>query len=175
MTTTPQNLQPPVDYIPRITAQYSGLGYGEYRWLESEEAPAWTPLSKPLSESKLGLICTGGIYASGQTAFHFKDDTVDNSDLEEERERLAKKKRQKVMNYIDDIEEKVGDVNKAVAAYLEEAYKDGTLDDNTKQLRKIKKKLEMQMASFMRTVNLGHHLMREGKFMIHIDHEHQVD
>ena len=75
MTTTPQSLQPPVDYIPRITAQYSGLGYGEYRWLESEEAPAWTPLSKPISESKLGLICTGGIYASGQTAFHFKDDT----------------------------------------------------------------------------------------------------
>ena len=76
MATIPQRLQPPVDYIPRITAQYSGLGYGEYRWLESEEAPEWTPLSKPLSESKLGLICTGGIYATGQTAFHFKDDTT---------------------------------------------------------------------------------------------------
>ena len=49
MSTTPQRRQPPVDYIPRITAQYSGLGYGEYRWLESEEAPNWVPLSKPLS------------------------------------------------------------------------------------------------------------------------------
>ena len=75
MPTNYQRLQPPVDYIPRITAQYSGLGYGEYQWLQSEDAPAWTPLSKPLSESKLGFICTGGIYSAGQTAFHFKDDT----------------------------------------------------------------------------------------------------
>ena len=75
MPTNYQRLQPPVDYIPRITAQYSGLGYGEYQWLESEDAHAWTPLSKPLSESKLGFICTGGIYSAGQTAFHFKDDT----------------------------------------------------------------------------------------------------
>ena len=75
MPTNYQRLQPPVDYIPRITAQYSGLGYGEYQWLQSEHAPAWTPLSKPLSESKLGFICTGGIYSAGQTAFHFKADT----------------------------------------------------------------------------------------------------
>ena len=76
MSPIAQRRQPPVDYIPRITAQNSGLGYGEYRWLESEEAPNWVPLSKPLSESKLGLICTGGIYVTGQTAFHFKDDTT---------------------------------------------------------------------------------------------------
>ena len=76
MPTNYQRLQPPVDYIPRITAQYSGLGYGEYQWLESQNAPAWTPLTKPLSDSKVGLICTGGIYAAGQTAFHFKDDTT---------------------------------------------------------------------------------------------------
>ena len=79
MPTTHQRLQPPVDYIPRITAQYSGLGYGEYRWLESEEAPAWTPLSKPLSESKVGLICTGGIYSSGHTALHFKLNILHNT------------------------------------------------------------------------------------------------
>ena len=76
MPTNYQRLQPPVDYIPRITAQYSGLGYGEYQWLESQNAPAWTLLTKPLSDSKVGLICTGGIYAAGQTAFHFKDDTT---------------------------------------------------------------------------------------------------
>ena len=76
MPTNYQRLQPPVDYIPRITAQYSGLGYGEYQWLESQNAPAWTPLTKPLSDSKVGLICTGGIYAAGQTAFHLKDDTT---------------------------------------------------------------------------------------------------
>ena len=76
MPTNYQRLQPPVDYIPRITAQNSGLGYGEYQWLESQNAPAWTPLTKPLSDSKVGLICTGGIYAAGQTSFHFKDDTT---------------------------------------------------------------------------------------------------
>ena len=76
MPTNYQRLQPPVDYIPRITAQYSGLGYGEYQWLESQNAPAWTPLTKPLSDSQVGLICTGGIYSAGQTAFHFKDDTT---------------------------------------------------------------------------------------------------
>ena len=30
-------------------------------------------------------------------------------------------------------------------------------------------------SGFERTVNLGHHLMREGKFMVHIDHEHKID
>ena len=29
----------------------------------------------PISESRLGIIATGGVYASGQTAFHYKDDT----------------------------------------------------------------------------------------------------
>ena len=84
-----QRRQRPIDYIPRITAQYSGLGYGEYRWLHSEEPPAWTPLSSSISESRLGLIATGGIYVEGQTAFHYKDDTsyraiptdVDTADL----------------------------------------------------------------------------------------------
>ena len=76
MPTNYQRLQPPVDYIPRITAQYSGLGYGEYQWIESQNSPSWTQLTKPLSDSKVGLICTGGIYSAGQTAFHFKDDTT---------------------------------------------------------------------------------------------------
>ncbi|HCB34356.1 MAG TPA: hypothetical protein DEP69_04150 [Acidimicrobiaceae bacterium] len=66
---------PPVDYIDRITAQYAGLGYGEYRWLHSETPPEWTPLSRPLADSRLGIIATGGVYAVGQTAFHYHDDT----------------------------------------------------------------------------------------------------
>ncbi len=71
-----QQQLPPVDYIPRITAQYKGLGYGEYRWVHSDTAPPWTALSKPLSQARLGVIATGGIYAAGQTAFHYKDDTT---------------------------------------------------------------------------------------------------
>jgi len=81
--------QPPVTYIPRITAQYIGLGYGEYRWVHSETPPPWTPLTKPISECRVGLIATGGIYVTGQTAFHYRDDTtyrairtdVDTTDL----------------------------------------------------------------------------------------------
>ena len=70
-----QHQLPPVNYIDRITAQYEGLGYGEYRWVHSDTAPPWTALPKPLSQARLGLIATGGIYAVGQTAFHYKDDT----------------------------------------------------------------------------------------------------
>ncbi len=66
----------PVDYIPRITAQYEGLGYGAYRWVHNEDPPAWAPLLRPLSQTRLGLIATGGVYAEGQTAFHYKDDTT---------------------------------------------------------------------------------------------------
>jgi D-proline reductase (dithiol) PrdB len=32
-------------------------------------------LPKPLSKCRLGLIASGGIYVTGQVAFHYKDDT----------------------------------------------------------------------------------------------------
>ncbi len=66
--------RPPVDYIERTREQYSALGYPIYQWVESESPPAWAPLQKPLSESRVGLIASGGIYVEGQIAFHFKDD-----------------------------------------------------------------------------------------------------
>ena len=66
--------RPPVDYIERTRAQYSALGYPVYRWVRSESPPPWAPLRKPLSGSRLGLIGSGGIYRSGQVAFHYNDD-----------------------------------------------------------------------------------------------------
>ena len=66
--------QPPVRYIDRTRAQYEVLGYGTYNWAENPEPPPITPLPRPLSELRLGVIATGGIYAEGQTAFTFKDD-----------------------------------------------------------------------------------------------------
>ncbi len=66
--------RPPVDYIARTREQYSGLGYPVYRWVENQAPPAWTPLRKPLAESRLGLVASGGVYLAGQIAFHFKDD-----------------------------------------------------------------------------------------------------
>jgi D-proline reductase (dithiol) PrdB len=32
-------------------------------------------LRNPISESRLGLVASGGIYVAGQVAFHYKDDT----------------------------------------------------------------------------------------------------
>jgi len=82
-------MQQPVEYIKNITDNYVKLGYKAYQWVHSVTPPPWQPLQKPLSECRLGLIASGGIYVTGQVAFHFKDDTsfraiptdVETSDL----------------------------------------------------------------------------------------------
>ena len=66
----------PVEYIARIRKQYASLGHKPYQWVVSEEPPPWQELGKPLSKCRLALIASGGIYATGQVAFHFKDDTT---------------------------------------------------------------------------------------------------
>ena len=65
----------PVDYIDRTREQYSALGYEPYQWAERPETPPWTPLTKPLADSKILLLGSGGAYKKGQVAFHWKDDT----------------------------------------------------------------------------------------------------
>ena len=66
--------QPPVDYIQRTREQYDALGYPTYRWVENEGAPPWAALRKPLAESRVALIGSGGVYTPGQVGFHYKDD-----------------------------------------------------------------------------------------------------
>src|SRR5438876_430363 len=65
----------PVDYIPRIQEKYAQAGYPAYRWVVHTDPPPWQPLRRPLTESRLGLVASGGIYVSGQVAFHYQDDT----------------------------------------------------------------------------------------------------
>ncbi len=65
----------PADYIAETKRLYDGLGFDSYRWAHNPEPPAWQPITKPLSESKVMLIGSGGIYRTGQIAFHTKDDT----------------------------------------------------------------------------------------------------
>ena len=65
----------PVDYIPRIRDNYARLGYKSYNWAVNRDTAPWAPLRKPLSQCRLGLVASGGIYAAGQVAFHYKDDT----------------------------------------------------------------------------------------------------
>ena len=66
--------QPPIDYIQRTYEQYDALGYPAYKWVHSDTPPPFAPIKKPISDSRVALIASGGIYVKGQIAFHFKDD-----------------------------------------------------------------------------------------------------
>ncbi len=64
----------PVDYIARTRELYHPSP--PYRWCDKRSEPVpWTPLDKKLSECRVALASSGGIYAEGQEPFHFKDDT----------------------------------------------------------------------------------------------------
>ena len=65
----------PVDYIQRTREQYARLGYDDYRWAERKETPPWAPITKPVAESNVALVASGGAYTKGQVAFHWEDDT----------------------------------------------------------------------------------------------------
>jgi len=65
----------PVDYIERTRDQYAALGYPTYRWATNAEPPPWAPLEKPVAECRIALVASGGVYARGQVAFHYRDDT----------------------------------------------------------------------------------------------------
>lgn len=66
---------PPVPYIEKNRLRNETLGTPPYDWVTNPTAPPWQPLRKPLSESRIALVGTGGVYATGQVAFHYKDDT----------------------------------------------------------------------------------------------------
>jgi D-proline reductase (dithiol) PrdB len=68
------HLQAPVDYIQRTRDLYSSLGHPAYQWVENTGSPPFHKLTKPLAQSKLAVIASGGIYCTGQIAFHYKDD-----------------------------------------------------------------------------------------------------
>jgi D-proline reductase (dithiol) PrdB len=58
-----------------IREKYSKMGYAPYGWHEATDTPAWTPLAKPLSECRVGMMTTAGTYVAGQEAYFYKDDT----------------------------------------------------------------------------------------------------
>ena len=66
--------RPPVDYIERTREQYSAVGYPAYRWVSNGDEPPFAAVSKPLAESRIGLLASGGVYRRGQVAFHYRDD-----------------------------------------------------------------------------------------------------
>jgi D-proline reductase (dithiol) PrdB len=56
----------PIPYLQRIREYYSALGYGApYEWAHYADVP-FTPLGKPLSESRVALITTAAPYQPGK-------------------------------------------------------------------------------------------------------------
>ncbi len=65
----------PADYLEATRSLYDRLGYTPYRWAERTEPVPLVAPARPLSESRVLLIGSGGIYRHGQVAFATKDDT----------------------------------------------------------------------------------------------------
>lgn len=64
-----------VDYIQVTHDSYTKLGYDAYRWADNTDSPAaFVSPTKPLSESKVVLIASGGVYRVGDIGFTHKDD-----------------------------------------------------------------------------------------------------
>jgi hypothetical protein len=56
----------PIPYMQRTRDYYLALGYGNpYRWAHYVEVP-FAPLTKPLAQSRIGLITTASRYAPGK-------------------------------------------------------------------------------------------------------------
>ncbi|MEM9032974.1 MAG: glycine/sarcosine/betaine reductase selenoprotein B family protein [Actinomycetota bacterium] len=65
----------PADYVAETQRLYASLGYDDYRWAERTEPPAFVRPEVDLADARVCLIGSGGVYQSGQVAFHTKDDT----------------------------------------------------------------------------------------------------
>jgi len=63
-----------VDYIAVTRDSYAALGYDSYRWAHNTEPSAFVKPVKPLADSRVVLIASGGVYQVGDVAFTHKDD-----------------------------------------------------------------------------------------------------
>ena len=54
----------PIPYLQRTRGYYQALGFPPYRWAHFAEVP-FTPLAKPLVESRVALITTAAPYQPG--------------------------------------------------------------------------------------------------------------
>lgn len=75
MGATPPEGLDPVDQIQVTHDAYASLGFEPYRWADNaDDPPALVPPSKPLSESRVALLASGGVYRYGDIGFTHKDD-----------------------------------------------------------------------------------------------------
>ncbi len=59
----------PIAYIQRTRERYAQ--YPPYKWVVNTEAP-WTPLARPLRESRLALVSSGGFYLKDQPPLRYR-------------------------------------------------------------------------------------------------------
>ena len=58
----------PTEYIRQTKENYQKLGFEPYQWFHADREPDFANLTKPLSQSKVGLISTAGTYVHGQVS-----------------------------------------------------------------------------------------------------------
>ena len=67
--------QDAVPYIERTRQLYSSQA--PYRWVVHDlqtDAPPWTPIERPLSQTRVALISSGGVHLADQEPFQFRND-----------------------------------------------------------------------------------------------------
>jgi len=63
-----------VNYIDRTRRLYSSQQ--PYQWAENEGAAIpWTPVDGSLTDKRVALVSSGGVYRADQEPFHFRNDT----------------------------------------------------------------------------------------------------
>jgi len=58
----------PISYVEGLASYYGSLGHPPYRWTVNDTAP-WQPLRKPVSESRLTMLTSGGISLCSMPGF----------------------------------------------------------------------------------------------------------
>jgi len=58
----------PIDYVACLNEMYQSQGFPPYRWSEFDSSP-WCSFDKPLSETRLALVSSAGIFRDDQEAF----------------------------------------------------------------------------------------------------------
>ena len=58
----------PIDYVSALNDMYQSQGFPPYKWSEFDTSP-WSASNKPLSETRLALISSAGIFRDDQEPF----------------------------------------------------------------------------------------------------------
>jgi hypothetical protein len=63
----------PIAYMARTRERYAR--FAPYKWVVNTEAP-WSALTKPIAETRVALISSGGFYVEGQVPFGENDTSI---------------------------------------------------------------------------------------------------